>query len=451
MEHPAQPLLPLPSAFTSRIEAQWGLSEAASLCQALNDTARTTVSIRINPLKTIGVPDDAIAVPWCEGGYILPQRPDFTADPLLHAGCYYVQEAASMSVRLAYEAMECQPAIMLDLCAAPGGKSTLWRSLMPWGTLLVANEPVRQRAMVLRENLQKWGHPDTMVCQAMPKDFASLTGLFDVIAADVPCSGEGMFRKDMGARKEWSEHNATACARLQREIVQDVWPALREGGYMVYSTCTFNPAENEENIRWICQELGATIVPLKSKDGWGVSDEGGMLHFLPHRSLGEGFFLALLQKTAPAATMRLRKTEKTSSLPHGWLADEHDFVGLTHKDGSVSALRHTLLPAVSAIRAASHTIMTGIQLAVAKGRKLQPDHALALSTALNPDAFDRVELSYEEALQYLSRQALTLSPETPRGYVLATYKDHPLGFMNNLGTRANNLYPNEWRIRRALS
>lgn len=441
----------LPPAFCQRLFAQLGKTEAEALCDALNDTARATVSLRVNPLKPVHAGEGWLHVPWCDGGYILPERPDFTADPLFHAGCYYVQEAASMSVRLAFEAMETKPSALLDLCAAPGGKSTLWRSLMADGTLLVANEPVGARAMVLRENLQKWGHPDVIVTEAMPESFSQLRGLFDAIATDVPCSGEGMFRKDMQARSEWSEANTDMCARRQRKIVREAWPALREGGYLVYSTCTFNPSENEENVRWICEELGAHIIPLTPATDWGINSQDGMLRFLPHRTSGEGFFLALLQKTAPQPTLHLRKTEKTAPIPHGWLSDEKAFAGLYEKNGSITALRRTLLPAATAIRMAIHTISTGIDLAHPKGRKLQPAHALALSTCLSPDAFPRVELSRNEALQYLSRQALTLPADTPRGYVLAAYQSHTVGFLNNLGPRANNLYPAEWRIRRSFS
>lgn len=441
---------PLPSTFCARLVRDMGEAEAAALCRALNTPEAATVSVRLNPLKAVAVPDGAAPVPWCASGYLLKERPDFTGDPLLHAGCYYVQEAASMGVALAYEAMVEKPRLLLDLCAAPGGKSTLWRSLMPDGALLVANEPVRQRAMVLRENLQKWGHPDMMVCMSAPADFARLPGLFDAIATDVPCSGEGMFRKDHNARSEWSEENAAMCAARQRKILSDVWPALREGGYLVYSTCTFNPAENEENVAWVCRELGAEIVPLQPPNGVGITEHEGALKFLPHRTIGEGFFLALLRKTAPQATLRLRKVEKCVALPRGWLQEERHFAGLLQKDGTLCALRATLLPAATAIRAATHSIATGVETAIPKGREWRPAHALALCTSLNPDAFPRAELSRTDALQYLSRQAVTLSPSVPRGHVIACYDGRPLGYLNNLGTRANNLYPAEWRIRRAL-
>lgn len=446
-----QELLLLPTPFRQRLESQMGTEAAMQLCHALDNTTDATVSVRINPLKSIVQGSDWQAVPWCEGGFILPQRPDFTADPLLHAGCYYVQEAASMAISLAYEAMEKKPLVLLDLCAAPGGKSTLWRSLMDEGALLVANEPVGSRAMILRENLQKWGHPDVMVTEALPKHFGQLHGLFDVIATDVPCSGEGMFRKDMQARNEWSEENAEMCAKRQCEIVSDVWPALREGGYLVYSTCTFNPAENEENVRWICKNLDAEIVPISTPSDWGIDNYDGMLRFLPHRTKGEGFFLALLQKQKRESSIKLRKVLRTSTLPNNWLEKEYDFCAISQADKDLYALRRTLLPCVTAVQAAAHTISFGVHIAQAKGRKLVPAHALALSTKLTQHAYPYVELSLADALQYLSRQSLSLPTDVERGYVIATYKGHPLGFLNNLGSRANNLYPSEWRIRRPIT
>ena len=437
----------LPTAFCQRLHTQMSHADAEGLCNALNDTSSMGTSLRINPFKPIPAPNGASPIAWCKGGYTLAERPAFTQNPLFHAGCFYVQEAASMSIALAYEAMDEKPALLLDLCAAPGGKSTLWRSLMPTGTLLVANEPVRQRAMILRENMQKWGHPDMLVCSDYPKQFASLNGLFDAIATDVPCSGEGMFRKDTKTRSEWSLQIASMCAQRSREIVADVWPALRTGGYLVFSTCTFNPAENEDNVRWICEHLGAEVIPLSSSPSWGINADDGMLRFLPHRTIGEGFFLALLRKGAKENTLRLRKAEKPLPLPRKWINTNGEFIGIQSADDTLAALRQTLLPAATAIRQNIKTIATGTDVATIKGKKQIPAHALALSTIRSDTAFPQAELSLDESLQYLSRQALQLKGTVPKGYVLTTYKGHPLGFLNNLGARANNLYPAEWRIR----
>lgn len=238
----------LPDKFKLQVAQLLGQEEADGLCRALLE--EPTVSVRVNRAKAGCPPQDVEneRVPWCETGYYLSSRPSFTLDPLFHAGTYYVQEASSMFIEQAFKTMDFQPQRMLDLCAAPGGKSTLWRSLLPDGALLVANEPIRQRAMILLENLTKWGHPDVVVTNAYPEDFAPLRGFFDVVATDVPCSGEGMFRKEEKAVEDWSLEAVNHCAARQWQIVCDIWPALREGGYLVYSTCTFN--REETKIRW---------------------------------------------------------------------------------------------------------------------------------------------------------------------------------------------------------
>ncbi len=439
-----------------------GAEECASLSAALAEEA--PVSIRLNAGKSGSIPNNIAAepVPWCTTGHYLSERPSFTLQPLFHAGCYYVQEAASMFVEQAYRQMPEVPHRLLDLCAAPGGKSTLWRSLLPEGALLVTNEPVHQRAMILMENMAKWGHPDVAVTNAWPADFAPLTGFFDVIAADVPCSGEGMFRKDKGAIEEWSAGSPAECAARSRQIVRDVWPALREGGYLVYSTCTFNREENEDNVWRICQELGAELIPIPHPAEWGIQgDTTGrglpVCHFFPHHAKGEGFFIALLRKTSPTTPMRekrrTKKGQKTLPISGGktvapWLEDNSRFKLCRPDTEHIVAISENLSEDFDRLCATVRTLSAGILMAEEKGRKLVPTTQLALSTALSKSAFPRVELSHEQALSYLRREAMVLHPEAPRGYVVACHEGHPLGFLNNLGNRANNLYPAEWRIRK---
>lgn len=450
----------LPDSFLQQTRALLGEEACAALCRALDDAA--PVSIRLNPKKPCRLPAEADGrVAWCGDGVYLAERPAFTFDPHLHAGGYYVQEAASMFVEQAFRRMDTAPGRVLDLCAAPGGKSTLWRTLLPDGALLVANEPVRQRAQVLAENLAKWGHPDVVVTNAWPADFAALPGFFDVVAADVPCSGEGMFRKDAGAVEEWSPAAVSLCAERQMDIVRAVWPALRTGGYLVYSTCTFNRYEDEDNVRRICDELGAEPVGIDTPADWNIAPDatGGHLpvaRFLPHRTRGEGFFLALLRKTAetPAGTRerRRRKAAKERSVAGaatlaGWLRDGGRFRLVRTGETQISALRETLADDMLRVRDTVHTLQAGVPLAEEKGRKLVPCHELALSTERAETAFPRARLDREQAIAYLRREALTLAPDVPRGYVTATYEGHALGFLNNLGARANNLYPQEWRIR----
>lgn len=451
-------LPPLPTAFAERTARLLGEEEARLLCEALEGIS--PVSIRRHPTKQCPLPAETTVVEWCDTGHYLAQRPRFTYDPRFHAGCYYVQEAASMFIEQAFRQMVETPQRLLDLCAAPGGKSTLWRTLLPDGALLVANEPIAPRAWVLAENLTKWGHPDVVVTQAYPADFAPLAGFFDVIAADVPCSGEGMFRKDGEARTEWTVENVALCAERQWQIVRDVWPALRTGGYLVYSTCTFNREENEDNVERICKELGAELVPIPCDAQWQVSgDTTGrglpVYHFFPHRAKGEGFFLALLQKTAEQPTLREKKRKREvreqpvtgSATVSQWLKDQQNFKILRNDEAQLYAVRKTLADAMQTIEKNLRTLTVGVALAEEKGRKLIPQHALALSTACAEQAFPHIALTEEQALAYLRHEAITLTADAPRGYVVVCYDGHPLGFVNNLGSRANNMYPSEWRIR----
>ena len=457
--------MPLPHSFITQLTTLLGEAEANALCQALTEST-SPVSIRQNPLKpTSTLPAEVKQrVPWCENGVYLTERPKFTYDPLLHAGCYYVQEAASMFVERAYRTIEADftPQRVLDLCAAPGGKSTLWRSLLPEGSLLVANEPMRQRAQVLAENLTKWGHPDVVCTSAFPEEFAPLGSFFDMIATDVPCSGEGMFRKDEGAINEWSPEAVDACAARQWDIVQSVWPALREGGYLVYSTCTYNREENEDNVVRICQELGAKLVPISTEADWGIAgDTTGrdlpVYHFFPHRTEGEGLFLALLRKTSEAPVRKEKKNKKQrgggqTAIKGGaavadWLKDNGQYKLLRTDEAHITAVRQSLADDVLRICATVRALTAGVLLVEEKGKKLIPQHALALSAVRNDQAFSQTELSLDDALAYLRHEAITLPADTPRGYVIVTYQGHALGFVNNLGSRANNLYPQEWRIR----
>lgn len=455
----------LPQDFTANMRLLLGEERADELCTALLESS-PVVSLRHNPDKPSEAFAQAESMPWCEAGRYLSERPRFTFDPLFHAGAYYVQEAASMFIEQAYRTLSIDgsPQRMLDLCAAPGGKSTLWRSLLPTGALLVANDPIRSRANILAENLAKWGHPDVVVTQAYAEHFLPLTVFFDLIAADVPCSGEGMMRKDQVAREEWSVANVKACAQRQRDIIETIWPTLRTGGYLVYSTCTFNREENEDNVLHFCETLGAECVTIDTDPQWGImgdctAAELPVYRFMPPHTRGEGFFLALLRKTAPTPETRSDKSAKKKGNKGGckssappreltqWLSRPEEFSLISLPNEHVVAVRSTLLPYVQRLLELGNCMSVGIDLAEVRGHKLIPQPPLALSTALSPFSFPRFEVDLPQALDYLRREAIVLPPEQPRGYVLLTYQDHPLGFVNNLGTRANNLYPQEWRIR----
>jgi len=354
----------------------------------------TPVSVRLNPFKpaTLSFPLGD-PVPHCKDAYYLNERPNFTLDPLLHAGAYYVQEASSMYldeiIRKELSTVSCQLSTVLDLCAAPGGKSTLLRAALPDDVKLFSNEPDRKRANILMENMQKQGHPNVVVTNNYASDYKKSGILFDLILADVPCSGEGMFRKDPATIKEWSIQNVMKCQQLQRTIITDIWDCLRPGGILIYSTCTFNRHEDEENIQWIKDNFEAELVMPEKR-------------FIPGVDRGEGLFMAVLRKMSTDVTIQSQNMKALRILSDG----------------------------------------TNV-----KGERPAPPHAEALSIATPEDKYPRVELSREDALKYLHREVLVLPPETPRGYVIVTYQNLPLGFVKNIGTRANNLYPQEWKIR----
>ena len=382
------------------------------------------VSIRLNPRKSL-TPNPSPSrdgssespqegwtviggepVPWCEQGWYLPRRPNFTMDPLLHAGCYYVQEASSMFLaHVLNSTLNAQPSPLLtinykllhkalDLCAAPGGKSTLLRSMLPEDCELISNEPIRNRYQILAENVQKWGYPNHEVTNLYPRDFVKRGMRFSLILCDVPCSGEGMFRKDPATISEWSLQNVEKCWRLQREIVSDAWRCLEDGGILIYSTCTFNTKENEENVRWFMDELGAEVLPVSGvKPEWHIT--GSLLEgftqpvyrFIPGLTRGEGLFMCVLSKkgapdTQNGPSMGPKRSHRETKTVPAW-----DQIGPT------------------------------------------------------------VGLNYPQAINYLRREALVLPEGTPRGVVTVTFMGQPLGQVKNIGNRANNLYPKEWRIK----
>lgn len=409
----------LPQEFVAYTASLFGPQRWAAFVRAFAQEPR--VSVRLNPWKAQENPfPQAEPVPWCRQGFWLKERPRFTSDPLFHAGVYYVQEAGSLFLDYVLRQWVQEPVSALDLCAAPGGKSTLMRAALPEGSVLVSNEIDRRRANILLENMLKQGHPDVLVTHNAPKDFAKTNLVFDVILADVPCSGEGLFRRDPAAISEWSAQNVYFCAERQRQILREVWPCLKEGGLLVYSTCTFNTYENEENVRWICEELGAEILPVPARPEWQIT--GSLLdgwkqpvyRFIPGTTCSEGLFLAVLRKKGGDR----RRAVLPSSL-------------------RVQVRKHPFL----------HLLSDGVPQPETKGREQIPSIAQALSLTTEETSFPRAELPLDAALRYLHREALVLSAGTPRGFVLVTYHGYPLGFVKNLGDRANNLYPKSWAIR----
>ena len=432
------------------------------------------VSVRYNPLKQhlLSEGDDDLRVsspvPWCRNAYYLSERPDFTLDPLFHAGLYYVQEASSMFldevlrqlIPLPHPSSATVPCgspqgsphpssatvpcgspqgargLVLDLCAAPGGKSTLLRAALPEDATLYSNEVNRKRANILYENILKQGYPNVVVTSCSSEDYGRSGEDFDIILTDVPCSGEGMFRKDPETIGEWSLSNVMKCSQLQREIVADVWPRLKAGGLLIYSTCTFNLHENEENVLWILRTLGGELLPVEVKPEWNITPsllpelEGPVYRFIPGITRGEGLFMAVIRK-AGCDNDSVNENDNRNEIRNARL-----------RKSSFQLSRAVMHP----------DILYPSPSAQVTNDKAPVASKSAASKSAAPTSADAptVPLTRMQALQYLHREALVLPPDTPRGIVIVTYRGLPLGYAKNIGSRANNLYPQEWRIRKQI-
>lgn len=424
--------------------------------KALADVA--PVSIRLNEGENISLKNPLPHVLWNDQGYYLDKRPQFTFDPLFHAGCYYVQEASSMFISQVIKQYGGGGLKVLDLCAAPGGKSTLIADMLDEDSLLVSNEVIRSRSYILSENLAKWGKANVVVTNNDPSDFSKLKGFFDIVLVDAPCSGEGMFRKDKESVEEWSVDNVNLCKGRQQRILTDIWPVLKTGGILIYSTCTYNLEENEENVQWIRDELDADILPITKEEEWGISpslvDDITAYRFFPHKTKGEGFFCAVLRKSGYERSYTVKPKSKDKKrridLPaiyKDYVADKDNFVFYQRGD-MWNAFPKNLYDNLDVLKAQLNIVSEGICIGEIKGKDLIPSQSLALSNHLNREAFAVCDLDWKTAIAYLRKEAIILDNQ-PKGYILLTYKDIPLGFVKNIGNRANNLYPQEWRIRSA--
>lgn len=417
-------------------------------------------SIRVNRKKIAATLPEQALIPWTVDGYYLDKRPQFTFDPLLHAGCYYVQEASSMFVEQAMQQYVEGDVKILDLCAAPGGKSTLLANLITENSLLVSNEVIRSRANILSENMTKWGCPNVIATNNDPVRIGQLHDYFDVILVDAPCSGEGMFRKDTDAIGEWSVDNVKLCKQRQQRILGDIWPALKSGGLLLYSTCTYNIEENEENVVWIRDELGAEVLPVNIETEWGITSsfmEGmSAYRFLPHKTKGEGFFFALLRKVGddygsrPLKRRQDKQQKNKTDLPKEYkryLKNQDTFAYYEQNNSWIAFPQH-LTDDLNYIKSNLNVVSAGISLGEFKGKDFIPHQALAMSNCLNTNNFDKYGIDWRTSISYLRKEPVILQ-DMPKGYILLTHKDIPLGFVKNIGNRANNLYPQEWRIRSA--
>lgn len=417
------------------------------------ESSSPVTSIRLNPFKPLPPEIQSFAnnaiemndrVPWCSDGYYLPERPFFTHDPSLHAGAYYVQEASSMFLEILRPLLNSfteKPIRILDLCAAPGGKSTHLISMAPPESHIVVNEVVKNRLPALKENIIKWGVHSVNITSREASAFASRSlesQQFDFILVDAPCSGEGMFRKDPVAIKEWSEESVMMCAKRQRSILADIWPALAPGGYLAYSTCTFNIYENDLNLKWLREELGALPADLATHPGSPVPNPGiiagkeGGFRFFPGLVRGEGFFFALFRK--PSGESSGESSGQSSGQPFEKLSKKPFSQTSHHSFGQTSGKQSYKQ---SAKQPNSH-----LQKKSDANPQIVPEDAFSI---LPDKRFPTVELTKEDALSFLARRTIVIK-DAPLGYLLVTYGGLPLGYVKNIGTRANNLYPMNWRI-----
>ncbi len=417
-------------------------------------------SIRLNPFKHYALKTEQ-QIPWCANGYYLDTRPSFTFDPLFHAGCYYVQEASSMFVDHILKFIrnnKDEPIKILDLCAAPGGKSTLINSAIRSNDLLVSNEIIKTRVPVLCDNLNRWGNVNIIVSNNDPKDFERLPGFFDIILVDAPCSGSGMFRKDPAAMNEWSEANVKLCHQRQERILADIYPALQENGYLIYSTCSYSHQENEDILDWLCKEYNMESLRIPINKDWGIVETLSELQkawgyrFYPDKVKGEGLFAACLRKkqgqTQQLSYFKYKGNQKLPSkeldivkryindpsrfyffkVNDGWLAIDE-----LHKDSLNNLQRHLYLK------------KSGVRIGKLMKDDLVPDHELALSILINNNCVLQTELNYEQAIQYLRRENINLDTIN-KGWSLMTFEGHPLGWAKLLANRINNYLPKELRI-----
>lgn len=448
----------LPVEFTERLKHQFGDSYT-ELISAFQELPVTSVRINSEKIKSFS----GEKIPWTDSGYYLPERPSFTLDPLLHAGAYYVQEASSMFIEQVFKQLTVtdEPLTVLDLCAAPGGKSTHIASLLNEKSMLVSNEVINSRAKILSENIIKWGSGNVVVTHNDPKDFSVYENLFDVILIDAPCSGEGLFRKDKNAVTEWSAEHARLCSVRQKRIMSDMVHSLKSEGLLIYSTCTFNPEENERNVEWLCNEYELECLPLKLNPDWGIEEQKSKqltsYHFYPHKVKGEGLFLSVMKKNSDEQDFELQDLKqkvfsplkKEVSFVKDWIKNPETGV-LLQEENKIKLLSERYTGLTESFKKNLRVIYEGTEIGEIKNNEVIPSHSLAMFMGINKNVFDCIELSKDEALKYLRKEEINF-PSVTTGWKLITYSQTPLGWVKHLGKRINNYYPTDWRIRMKLT
>ena len=452
-------MIALPVAFVERMRKQLGADEAERLIAALDTPS--SVAVRLNPAKSgeKGVWNGGKAIGWSVNGWRLSERPSFTLDTAFHAGAYYVQEAASQFIDHIIAGEDLRGKRVLDMCSAPGGKTTIYSTAVGEDGLVVANEYIRSRANILADNVRKWGMGNVLVTNNAPEHLAQFEGWFDLVAVDAPCSGEGMFRKEEVAREDWSDEAVKMCAARQMSIVREAWQTLRDGGLFIYSTCTFNDEEDEGVLRAFIEESGEVFAPsqrVELQDEWGVvrGEVGAFqtFRFFPHKTDSEGLFVAVVRKVEPTTqrTPKARKrvmqeVDKASRKELSkWLknADNHSFAMVAD---TIYAYRTEQFKAVQALSEGLTAIYSGVAMGQIFKGKLKPDWALSQYVGLNRSAVSVEELDEERALEYLRKHDIAVG-DMAEGINLVTHNDRALGFVKRIGARCNNLYPNSLKI-----
>ena len=449
----------LPVAFTERMRKQLGAEDAERLFVALDSVS--PVAVRLNPAKCgeEGVWSEGEAIAWSKNGRKLQERPSFTLDTAFHAGAYYVQEAASQFIDHIIAGEELQGKRVLDMCAAPGGKTTIYSTAVGEDGLVVANEYVRSRANILADNVRKWGMGNVLVTNNAPEHLAQFEGWFDVVAVDAPCSGEGMFRKEEVAREDWSEEAVKMCATRQMSIVREAWQSLKEGGLFIYSTCTFNEDEDEGVLNNLIEELGDVFAPsqrVEIDEKWGiVRGEIGAFQtfrFFPHKSDSEGLFVAVARKAEPTQqrTPKARKrvmqeVDKSARKELAKWLREPDKYTFAEVADTIYAYRAEQFKAVQALSENLTAIYSGVAMGQIFKGKLKPDWALSQFVGLQREAVTTEELDEARALDYLRKRDIAVG-DMAEGINLLTHKGRALGFAKRVGARCNNLYPNSLKI-----
>ena len=415
-------------------------------------------SVRINPLKSTHTLPLKQEVPWCESGYILAERPSFTLDPFFHAGHYYVQESSSMFLEevLKQTISLKEPLLAVDLCAAPGGKSTLMQSVLHPESLLICNEVIQSRVPVLKENIIKWGSQNVVVTNQDPAAFSSLNGHVDLLMIDAPCSGSGLFRRDPDLVGEWSKANVQLCGERQQRILADSWDVLKEGGILVYSTCSYSEEENEQILDWINQTFDTETCRIAIKEDWGIEEvlsanNNYGYRFWPYKVQGEGFFIAAFRKKSSTHPSVLNKrgkvqvfTQKEKEILYKWIGQDGG-VDFIHQGEKIAAIPVRWKELITSLVNQGRVRYAGVELGSFVRDELIPDHSLALSGMLHTH-LEKVQLTLEQSLDFLRRNEWP-GPSLKKGWIAVQYEDAILGWAKGVGSRVNNYYPKEWRIR----